>query len=277
MYLLLLLMQLVHGDEICNVDRRLLGNNNLLEFPDYPVVYIKSNSNNRLVDISSQDYLREHFGEELVVLSSANAYSHDKLTMTLTDYIQSFVAPSENKNANESYYLFGNNYGGVWKDISDAYTIPNCAKCEQAGAKTVGIAGRHSGVSFHYHGPGFAEVIHGRKQWFLYPPEVMMGDIPDFHPNTSMLQWTQSHSSSSYSGIDILQSQREVSGTGESVDGDRSGGIMRQLSKPVSELLYVCTLHPNEIIYFPTGWLHGTLNLDEYNVFISTFIDPQLL
>ena len=32
------------------------------------------------------------------------------------------------------------------------------------------LGGYLSGVAFHFHGPGFSEVIHGSKQWFLFPP-----------------------------------------------------------------------------------------------------------
>lgn len=58
-------------------------------------------------------------------------------------------------------------------------------------------------MSFHFHGPGFAEVITGRKQFFLYPPDLpgvdaetnsvrdkdiggMMVPVP---PNLTMSQW----------------------------------------------------------------------------------------
>ena len=48
-----------------------------------------------------------------------------------------------------------------------------------------GLAGPGTGVPFHFHGPGFAETIYGRKRWFLTPPDVK----PEFHPNKTTLQW----------------------------------------------------------------------------------------
>ncbi len=47
------------------------------------------------------------------------------------------------------------------------------------------IPGAGTGVPFHFHGPGFGEVIYGRKRWFLYPPHKK----PNFHPNITTLQW----------------------------------------------------------------------------------------
>ena len=42
-----------------------------------------------------------------------------------------------------------------------------------------------TGVPFHFHGPGFAEVIHGAKRWFLYPFE----ERPEFDPDRTTLEW----------------------------------------------------------------------------------------
>lgn len=32
-----------------------------------------------------------------------------------------------------------------------------------------------------------------------------------------------------------------------------------------------CTLNPGDLIYFPDGWHHATINLDVYTVFVSAF------
>lgn len=34
---------------------------------------------------------------------------------------------------------------------------------------------------------------------------------------------------------------------------------------------FECTLHPGDLIYFPNGWHHATINLDPYTVFVSAF------
>uniref|UniRef100_A0A8C5UA66 JmjC domain-containing protein n=1 Tax=Malurus cyaneus samueli TaxID=2593467 RepID=A0A8C5UA66_9PASS len=100
-------------------------------------------------------------------------------------------------------------------------------------AYSFGIAGSGSGVPFHWHGPGFSEVIFGRKRWFLYPPDK----IPHFHPNETTLAWLQ------HTYPTLPPAQRPLE----------------------------CTLRPGEVLYFPDRWWHATLNLDT-SVFISTFL-----
>ena len=41
--------------------------------------------------------------------------------------------------------------------------------------------------------------------------------------------------------------------------------------------LQECTTGPGEMLYFPAKWMHATLNMSPYNVFVSLFIDLQLL
>jgi hypothetical protein len=42
-------------------------------------------------------------------------------------------------------------------------------------------------------------------------------------------------------------------------------------------LLPLGVISPGEVLYFPDRWMHATINLDDYNVFVSVFIDVQLL
>ena len=35
-----------------------------------------------------------------------------------------------------------------------------------------------------------------------------------------------------------------------------------------------CTLRPGEALYFPSGWWHTTLNLDQ-SVFVSAFVNER--
>lgn len=34
----------------------------------------------------------------------------------------------------------------------------------------------------------------------------------------------------------------------------------------------MCDLKPNDILYFPSGVLHATLNIANYNVFVANFV-----
>ena len=48
---------------------------------------------------------------------------------------------------------------------------------------------RKQGVPFHIHGAGYSEPIHGRKVWFLTPPDRR----PPFDPEETTLTWIRKH------------------------------------------------------------------------------------
>ena len=274
----------------CNIHRQLIYKDSvdiLSSLPDIPVIYSFPDTakNEELLELTSKSYLMENYRNDEVTLSSSNGYSHDKRKFTLGQYIASFNSPEDTSggikdsssvrainNANETFYLFGNNYGGIWKQISTSYDIPNCQHCDVVGAKTVGIGSAESGVSFHFHGPGFAEVLHGSKQWFFFPSHVKIEDIPYFYPNSSMVDWTMLPEVISRLGPRAHCQQHQCR---SDADLDIDGDDFIHVSDIFSEM-QECVLLPGELLYFPVGWLHGTLNLDEYNVFISTFVDMQL-
>lgn len=230
--------------------------------------------NEKLLGLSSMQNLLENHGNEEVTLSSSNAYSHDKSKSTITNYILSFedMAAAE-QTANETFYLFGNNYDGIWSDISEEYIIESCMLCERLGAKTIGVGGAFSGVSFHQHGPGFAEVLHGHKLWIFFPPER---NVPLFHPNMTLLEWIVS--------IPQLQNIREdiaqyIPNSAASRILENGLGLSNaNVANPVDlgDMQY-CILGAGELLYFPHGWMHATMNLAFYNTFVSTFLDFQLL
>lgn len=136
----------------------------------------------------------------------------------------------------ETFYFFGDNDIEEWKDLLDEYKLPPFNLPKHTSALSFGLAGPGTGVPFHFHGPGFAETIYGRKRWFLTEPDVR----PEFHPNKTTLQW-----------------------------------FFEDYPKVKEQIkLYECTLRPGEAIYFPDKWWHATLNLDT-SVFISTFLSPK--
>lgn len=60
-------------------------------------------------------------------------------------------------------YLFGDIDQTIWKPLLDAYKLPAWTVPNHDPALSFGIAGSGTGVPFHFHGPGFAEIIHGSK------------------------------------------------------------------------------------------------------------------
>lgn len=182
------------------------------------------------------------------------------------------------------------------------------------GATTLGIGGLRSGVAFHFHGPGFAEVISGRKQFFLYPPGMNI-NVP-VPPNLTMSQWVQeiyptvqrrqlmnpaynnkskdttehasaidpSHAVVDGNIYDTLENQHDRldSSTSNVCNGHESSSddAASEVVVPPSEFLhsfYECVLEPGDMLYFPNSWQHATLNLDDYNLFVSVFLDLQLM
>lgn len=227
----------------CNIDRILLDlSSEITVLPEKPVIYVEGRDrNHKLASLASKKSLEEKYGSTIVKLTSSNTYSHGLETMSLAEYFSLEIDRSEvRKFANESLYLFGNNYNGVFKEMSNLYQLPRCRYCKKAGAVTLGIGGADSGVAFHYHGPGFSESIIGRKRWFLFPGS---SQPPGFHPNVTVQEWAL-HS------YPVLLPEHG---------------------------LHECVIQPGEYLYFPSMWMHATLNIDPYNVFVSLFLDTQLM
>jgi hypothetical protein len=257
--------------------------------PTIPIIYKGLSSRNApLMELSVKEKLLSESGDNLVTLSSSNTYSHDKIQMTLREYIETMnpnfqtSAGVSSDHANETYYLFGNNHGEIWQTFTDLYHLPPCSYCKEAGAVTIGLGGQYSGVSFHYHGPGFAEVIHGSKKFFLYPPPSRSSSSPSsssslslserygFYPNLTQAEWFQTI----YPTILQQQLQPEAQGRGQ---GERQGEGEGGGEGGVADDFYECEIFPGDILYFPDQWYHGTLNMAEFNFFVSVFIDPQLI
>lgn len=227
-------------------------------------------------------------GEEVVQLTSSNTYSQGHKTMTLRDYVH-YTTNEHNDDekrtaANETFYMFGGNSGGIYDIFNAAYVLPPCIWCAVAGARSLGIAGRKTGVSFHIHGPVYSEIIIGRKRWFLFPPDEQQQTSSNnllFQPSSPSLRTTEIEPNMTVQRwvddvYDALVSTDEGAASSRNnqdvLCGTDSDGNCTPRQK-----LYECVVGPGQIIYLPPNWLHATLNLDEYNVFMSLFIDPQLI
>ncbi|NXT72758.1 JMJD8 protein, partial [Chaetops frenatus] len=152
----------------------------------------------------------------------------------------------------------GDNNFTEWGPLFQHYVPPPFRIPGTSPAYSFGIAGSGSGVPFHWHGPGFSEVIFGRKRWFLYPPDK----TPHFHPNETTLAWLQ------HTYPTLPPAQRPLECTlrpGEVSPGGLQGtpGLPARAGGP-----QLCVL---QVLYFPDRWWHATLNLDT-SVFISTFL-----
>jgi hypothetical protein len=230
-----------------------------------PVIFVRDPEYQSSVAglMDPEKLIKEH-GDLVVRLSSSNTYSRDILEMALKDYLELIDSYDVGTAANETFYLFGGNVGEFWDEVIASYRLPGCKYCQKAGAVTPGIGGLHSGVSFHYHGPGFSETLFGGKRWFLYPPQHFNGGnlAPKFGPNVTMASWV----SDVYPTLttDPPPSDSSIEYVGDSLDAN----TLRPLE---------CVIYPGEVLYFPDMWSHATLNVDKYTVFVSVFLDLQLM
>ncbi|XP_074648328.1 jmjC domain-containing protein 8-like [Tubulanus polymorphus] len=199
-----------------------------------PVVLKDFSNNKNFLQLTRRKHLLENYGHKKIKLSTANTHSYDKQTVSLKTYVNDYLKPqSLDALGNETLYWFGDNDFEDWSGFFERYNRPALYIPRLTGALSYGIAGPGTGVPFHWHGAGFAEVLYGRKRWFMYPPHK----TPSFHPNQTTLHW-------------LIYDYPTLSYT----------------QKPLE-----CTIGPGEIIFFPDQWWHATLNIDT-SVFISTFL-----
>ncbi|XP_069503134.1 jmjC domain-containing protein 8 isoform X3 [Ambystoma mexicanum] len=185
-------------EEYCSVERRDASLTYAEFIEQYafsrPVILRGITSNLAFQALCTKKMLLQEFGDRIVRLSTANTYSYEKVDVPFQEYVEHLLKPQDED--------------------------------------TLGC-GSGTGVPFHWHGPGFSEVIFGRKRWFLYPPEK----TPEFNPNETTLSWLAN-----------------------------TYPLLSEQDRPVE-----CTIRPGEVLYFPDRWWHATLNLDT-SVFISTFL-----
>ncbi|KAA0152963.1 hypothetical protein FNF27_00061 [Cafeteria roenbergensis] len=205
---------------------------------------------------TTRQALLAEYGSIDVTLSSSNSFSAGRMDTTLGDYIESFMMEQgPDSRANESWYLFGDTRGPEWLRLQSQYQPPLDGPLDDP-AVSLGLGGLGSGVSFHTHGPAFAETVHGSKRWFLSPPARR----PDFHPNESSVAWVHNRWLPAF----IRQCPMASASPAACATLDESGW-----RSPVDML--ECTVPAGSAIYIPDGWWHATLNMGDWNVFVSTF------
>ena len=130
-------------------------------------------------------------------------------------------------------YFFGDYKEADWRDLLDHYHQPQLLhSITEERRLSFGVGASGSGTPFHFHGPGFAEVLHGQKRWFIFDKGT------DF-------QFNRSQSTQQWLATDYLDSDK---------------------ARPME-----CVLGRGEVIYFPSHSWHSTLNLGR-SVFVSTFV-----
>jgi hypothetical protein len=162
---------------------------------------------------------------------------------TVAQHVHSILSSTTSQLGNETFYLFGNHQGKEWEaflskyprlELNPLFTCMDKLNLSN-GALSFGCANNGTGVPWHFHGPGFLQVLLGIKQWFLVPLEVKDEDL-HFDPNVTTIEW-----------------------------------FVQQRNNLPSSLLS-CELLPGDVIYFPPMWKHATANTGEWNSWMSTFL-----
>ena len=82
--------------------------------------------------------------------------------MTLSKYINQMMKPQSLRvKGNETFYWFGDNNYTEFASLFSAYHPPKYSLPDTLPAYSFGVAAAGTGVPFHWHGPGFAEVRDG--------------------------------------------------------------------------------------------------------------------
>ena len=244
----------------CNIPKVAMPPSGFL-LPDEPVIFLRDKPIHPTWHELSSSTTRESFykthGKTKVTLAASNRYSSKKVSWTIASYINHFEGNvnSSGNDAGDQYYLFGDNQGGIWSTLEQQYytIMPPCHGCSEAGLATFGMGGLSSGVTFHLHGPGFSESIHGAKHWFLFPPNT---DIPNFGENLPMAEWARRlvYGNCSYAGEDNVSETDNICADA-TYDEDRI-----QLDPQLEALgLRHCVIRPGEVLYFPGKPLFSSL------------------
>jgi hypothetical protein len=91
-----------------------------------PVVFSAGNVAFQL--LTAKGELLRNFGHQEVVLSSSNAYSHEKRRVALREYLLDLDREQAlDERGDQSFYMFGDNFGDAWDPLYSHYCVPRFA------------------------------------------------------------------------------------------------------------------------------------------------------
>jgi hypothetical protein len=219
----------IHDEHPCNVPKwteaefaARFPNNS---FPTlYPEPFIVRNSNPAFQKETLPENVAKVLGGDTVELPRSRLYAMGNDTVSVEDYIRSPETTSADKAMDKHYML-------IRIDNWTSYQPPPGSA--NISDQRFGIGAVGSGAQWHVHGPGFCEVLHGRKHWAL-----LESGKPEYDNQYPSRHW--------FDYYYAKWSKRD-------------------------EKLWECTVGPGDAIYFPNSWWHTTVNLDPYTAFVTNF------
>lgn len=116
-----------------------------------------------------------------------------------------------------------------------------------------------SGLPFHGHGKTWLAVVHGIKQWFVYPPGYDPPQSIDqaFNPMFPVSKWVQDV----YPNLAGYPKPPRTffGGSSKTVEVDYTGSAASEEGHRPFE----CRQHSGDVMFLPRRWSHLTLNLGE--------------
>ncbi|KAL7510264.1 hypothetical protein ACHAXN_007252 [Cyclotella atomus] len=265
-----------------------LGLPNLYAYPlviypdDFDEQPSRSNRNAAFANSTTLDNLPKQFSSDFTfTLTGSDSLSSHRRSIPLSQYLQETTSPGEtlpDQLGNETWYLFGETFTPEWSQFLMNYELPSCHACTELHrhqslvALSFGVGNIGSGVQWHLHGPGFSETIHGRKHWVLYPPQFR----PEYNLDYASRHWMENvyPHLEDWSDDEV---ETEKAKHKEYLARWKTGTLNRANKADVKDIgpstkkPWECTIHEGEMIYFPDGWHHATINLEKYTVFVSSF------
>ena len=298
-----------HDSDRCNIPVLTLCSDVPAHFPRSPFILRSLKNRTRFTALTTPAALLDRLASSPITLASANTYSHTRRTQPFDEYLATITTTpvSLADTANNTFYWFGDHgkcavlttsvsqpqqiaaqRSRAWSsdnrcvllmsvccicvlltddpatsssplaELLAQYAVPGVYygldECGGAGHDILdqpvsryemrlsfGIGGQYSGTPFHYHSSVFAHVLHGRKRWLLHPP-TQLPPPAIVQPHMSAIQW---------------------------MDEMWLGG---GADTSVRNIVLECVCEAGDVLYLPDGWLHMTLNMDAYNVFVSSFV-----
>ncbi|CAF4748055.1 unnamed protein product, partial [Rotaria socialis] len=153
-----------------------------------PVVFRQIPIDKQFLNLIQLDSILRRYGNKYITVTTANTYSYKKQYIKLNDYISlQKESPVKSKWGNETLYWFGDDLLNDQKWLHQMlryYKPPPYAVGDFfEPSLNFGMGGTGTGVPFHFHGPGFQQMIVGRKRWYLSVEK------PFFDPNETTTEW----------------------------------------------------------------------------------------
>jgi hypothetical protein len=245
------------GKDRCTIERMNESDMTLEKFvQDYwrqkPIILVRGpHVNSAVQNYTAKQNMIQQFATKSIPIAGIEAYAfREEQTKVFSEYLDQLSSPTASQDgstitkAKHVNFNFGiDKYG-----IGNHYVVPDVINNTIQGDKNsvientwhfqVAIAGYGVGLPFHWHGDVFAEVLHGERRWFLYPPHVS----PQFNPRTTSQHWFT-----------------EI--------------YLPLHSENISQEIHLseCTMQPNEALYVPADWFHATLSLGEAVAITTSF------